>query len=106
MIVAAYRSPVLKGHEKEFENKSMIRPKLADMTPGFIRNELLKPLKGQYYIVLSYWETLEDFEAWTKSEGYQKTQARKGMRDLLSGPIELELHEVIGVSERVLEMKD
>jgi hypothetical protein len=39
-----------------------------------------------------------------KSEGHQKSQARKTNRDLLAGPIQLDLHEVIGISERVREM--
>jgi len=104
MIVVASRIPVQKGREREFERQFLGRPKLADMMPGFIRNEFLKPLNNEYYIVLSYWESREDFEAWMKSDAYQKNQARKASRDLLAGPIQLDLHEVIGISERVREM--
>jgi len=104
MIVVASRIPVMKGREHEFERQFLGRPKLADMMPGFIRNEFLKPLNNDYYIVLSYWESREDFEAWMKSDAYQKNQARKTSRDLLAGPIQLDLHEVIGISERVREM--
>ena len=104
MIIAANRIPVIKGREKEFERQFLGRPKLVDMMPGFIRNEFLKPINNDCYIVLSYWESREDFDAWIKSEAYQKTQARKTNRDLLSGPVQLDLHEVIGISERVREM--
>jgi heme-degrading monooxygenase HmoA len=104
MIVVANRMRAVKGREHEFERQFLGRPKLADMMPGFIRNEFLKPLNNDYYIVLSYWESREDYEAWLKSEGHQKSQARKTNRDLLAGPIQLDLHEVIGISERVREM--
>ncbi|HET6466121.1 MAG TPA: antibiotic biosynthesis monooxygenase [Nitrospiria bacterium] len=104
MIVVANRIPVVKGREQEFERQFLGRPKLADMMPGFIRNEFLKPLNNDYYVVLSYWESREEFEAWVKSEGYQKNQARKMNRDFLSGPVQMDLHEVIGISERVREM--
>lgn len=104
MIIVASRIPVIKGREREFERQFIGRPKLADMMHGFIRNEFLKPLNNEYYIVLSYWESREDFEAWMKSEAYQKSQARKTNRDFLAGPVQLDLHEVIGISERVREM--
>ncbi|MEK6683327.1 MAG: antibiotic biosynthesis monooxygenase [Nitrospirota bacterium] len=104
MIIVASRMPVMKGMEREFERQFLGRPKLVDMMPGFIRNEFLKPLNNDCYVVLSYWESREEFEAWMKSEAYQKSQARKTNRDLLSGPVQLDLHEVIGISERVREM--
>jgi heme oxygenase (mycobilin-producing) len=104
MIIVANRIPVIKGKEHEFERQFLGRPKLVDMMPGFIRNEFLKPLNNDCYIVLSYWESREDFEAWTKSEAYQKSQTRKTNRELLSGPVQMDLHEVIGISERVREM--
>lgn len=106
MIVAAHRTPVVKGREQEFEKYFQNRPKLSDMMPGFIRNEFLKPLNGEYYIVLSYWETREDFEAWMKSDAYQRSMMRRMNRDLLAGPRQIELHEVIGLSERVREMDE
>jgi heme-degrading monooxygenase HmoA len=104
MIIVANRIPVIKGKEHEFERQFLGRPKLVDMMPGFIRNEFLKPLNNDCYIVLSYWESREDFEAWTKSEAYHKSQTRKTNRELLSGPVQMDLHEVIGISERIREM--
>lgn len=104
MIIVANRIPVIKGREREFEHQFIGRPKLVDMMPGFIRNEFLKPLNNDYYIVLSYWESREEFEAWMKSEAYQKSQPRKTSRDFLAGPVQLDIHEVIGISERVREM--
>jgi heme-degrading monooxygenase HmoA len=104
MIIVANRIPVIKGKEQEFERQFLGRPKLVDMMPGFIRNEFLKPLNNDCYIVLSYWESREDFEAWAKSEAYHKSQTRKTNRELLSGPVQIDLHEVIGISERIREM--
>jgi heme-degrading monooxygenase HmoA len=104
MIVVASRITVQKGREREFERQFFARPKLVDMMPGFIRNEFLKPLNNNTYIILSYWETREDVEAWMKTDAFHLNQMRKSGRDCLSGPIQLDLHEVVGISERIREM--
>ncbi len=73
MVVVCNRIPVAKGREKEFEDLFLSRnpadakhPLTAQ--PGFIRNDLLRPSGEEPYVVLTYWERREDFEAWTHSE--------------------------------------
>ncbi len=82
------------------------RPKLMEMTRGFIRNEFLKPLNGDTYIFLSYWETREDFEAWRKTAAGKRAFPVKFPRSGSSPAEVIEVHEVIGVSERIREVKD
>ena len=106
MIVAAYRMPVALGREREFERLFQGKPRLADMMPGFVRNEFLKPLNGQDYIVLSYWESRAEFDAWNKSAACRKSLLRSVGPELTTGPNRMELFELIGISERILEMKD
>lgn len=106
MIVVIQRTPIAKGREREFKIFFSDRPKLVDMMPGFIRHEFLRPIHGEYYTILSYWESQEDFEAWLKSDAHRKIQGRKHAADPLLDSSQYELHEVIGVSQRIREMKD
>ena len=96
----------MANRELDFEKHFLGRPKLIDMTPGFIRNEFLKPLNGQDYIVLTYWDSRADFDAWNKSEACRKTLLRSINPELTTGPNRTEIFELIGISERILEMDD
>jgi heme-degrading monooxygenase HmoA len=95
MIVVANRIPVTAGYEKEFENRFKNRAGLIDKEPGFIRNQILRPLKSDYYVVLTYWEDRESFEAWTKSESFRKAHSERPPKEMFSGPNVLEIHEVL-----------
>lgn len=106
MIVAAHRTSVSRERRAEFERRFAGSLKLNDMTRGFIRNEFLKPLSGNHYIVLSYWESREDFETWRKSQAGGDLFASGDLPGRTAAPGSLELHEVIGISERVMEADD
>lgn len=99
-IVVANRIPVAKGWEKDFEKRWIGRKYLLSRLPGFIRNEVLKPVKGDYYVVKTYWETMEDFERWTRSEEFRKSHVNVPPKEAFSGPNVLEIHEVLAEYER------
>ena len=65
MIVVANRIPIAKGYEEKFESRFKERAGLVDDMPGFIRNEVLRPIDSDYYVVQTYWESKEAFEVWT-----------------------------------------
>lgn len=100
MIVAANRVPVAKGYEREFEKRFEQRLGAVDKTPGFIRNEVLRPVVGDHYVVLTYWESKEAFEAWTQSESFRQAHANPAPKEMFAGRSQLEMHEVIQVSEK------
>lgn len=100
MIVTANRIPVAKGYEEEFERRFRNRESLLGDCPGFIRNEVLRPLKDGPYIVKTYWEDMASFEAWTKSEAFKKAHSKYPPKEMFSGPNELEIHEVLFTTEK------
>ena len=55
MIVVSNRLQVAKGHEADFEKRFEGRARLVENMPGFIRLEILRPVKSDYYIVLTHW---------------------------------------------------
>lgn len=105
MIVVANRLPVAKGYEKEFEKRFEHRIGAVDQMPGFIRIEILRPLRGDHYIILTYWESRAAFEAWMKSEAFKRAhaheaQANPAPREMFAGRNACEVHEVIHMSEK------
>ena len=110
MIVVTNRIPVAQGHEIDFEDRFRNRVHLVDRAPGFIRNEVHrpKPMKfdhytggwtedpdGQgHYLVKTWWRSLEDFVAWTKSPSFAEAHRDRPPSEMFSGPNVLEIHEV------------
>ncbi|MCZ7627512.1 MAG: antibiotic biosynthesis monooxygenase [Candidatus Methylomirabilota bacterium] len=100
MIVTANRVPITKGYEREFEKRFEQRLGAVDRAPGFIRNEILRPIEGDCYVVMTYWESQEAFEAWVQSESFKQAHANPAPKEMFAGRSQLEMHEVILISEK------
>ena len=89
MIVVQNRIPVAEGYEEDFLDRFRTRRGLVDGQPGFIRNVVLRPIKGEHFIVLTFWENEEQFRAWTESEAFKKahSQARAPSGTYLGHPV-------------------
>jgi len=110
MIVTTNRIPVASGHEIDFEDRFKNRVHLVDRAPGFIRNEVHrpKPVKfdhetggwkddadaSGYYEVKTWWQSFEDFVAWTRSESFAEAHRDRPPKEMFAGPNVLEVHEV------------
>jgi heme oxygenase (mycobilin-producing) len=103
MITVANRLFVDPAFADEFESRFRDRAGLVDRMPGFISNQVLRPVNaGDPYIVLTWWESREAFTAWTASEEFRQGHARSGTlpKEAFSGPNKLEVHEVFQDSSR------
>jgi len=100
MIVISNRIQVAKGQEEAFEARFKDRAGLVETRPGFIRLEVLRPIQSEYYVVLTYWETFEDFKAWTESREFMEAHRNRPPKEMFSGPNVFESHEVIQHVER------
>lgn len=110
MIVVTNRIPVAQGHEIDFEERFRDRAHLVDQSPGFIRNEVHrpKPMKMDreagtwnedtetqgFYLVKTWWQSFEDFTAWTKSPSFAEAHKSRPPKDMFAGSSVLEIHEV------------
>ena len=80
VIVVANRIPVAKGWEEAFERRWLNRKWSIATLPGFLGTEVLRPMKGDVYVVQTHWRSMKDFERWTKSAAFGEAHAalRKG----------------------------
>ena len=95
MIAVSNRLQVAKGQEKEFEARFEGRARLVENMPGFVRLEILRPLKSDYYIVLTHWKDEASFHAWTESAEFKEAHRNRPRAEIFSGPNVFEMHEVI-----------
>jgi heme-degrading monooxygenase HmoA len=102
MIVVSNRINVADGHEKEFEDRFQGRAGLVEKMPGFVRLEILRPIKSDYYVVLTHWEDEASFRAWTESPEFQEAHRNRPRAEIFAGPNVFEMHEVIQRAERNL----
>lgn len=115
MIVVTNRIPVAPGWEEKFEDRFSKRRHLVDKSPGFLRNEVHRPKpmrfdhengwvdapeKDAYYEVKTWWESFEDFVAWTKSESFREAHSNRPPKEMFAGPNVLEVHEVFLSSDQ------
>ncbi len=103
MIVVANRILVAEGYEAEFEERLRTRAGLIDSEPGFVRNLVLRPLnvahsKAEAYVVMTFWQDLASFEAWTTSDSFKQAHSRRPPAEMFRGPSTLEIHEVVADS--------
>jgi heme-degrading monooxygenase HmoA len=95
MIVVMNWIPVAPSFAEAFEERFCDRVSTIAATPGFLRNETLRPLQGDHYIVKTYWRTREDVARCTRGESFHYTHVTRGPTDMFSGPNVLEIHEII-----------
>ena len=103
MIAVANRIYITPEYAEQFEERFRNRAHLVDGMPGFISNKVLRPTKSdQPYVVLTFWESREDFKNWVNSEEFQKGHARSGTlpKKAFSDASHLEIHEVFLDTER------
>ncbi|HXG51431.1 MAG TPA: antibiotic biosynthesis monooxygenase [candidate division Zixibacteria bacterium] len=100
MIVVSNRIPVAPGHEGEFEERFRGRAGLVERMPGFVRLEILRPVKSDFYVVMTHWEDEASFRAWTESPEFREAHRNRPPAEILAGPSVFEMHEVIQRAER------
>ena len=97
MITVANRIYVHSDYAEQFEERFRQRAHLVDGMQGFQANLVLRPLKdGDPHVVLTFWDSQKDFEAWTSSDAFRQGHARSGSlpAEAFTAPSVLEVHEV------------
>lgn len=109
MIVVCNRIPVNPDHAEAFEERFADRASLVDGMPGFISFQLLRPSKkNDPYVVMTFWESHNDFKNWTESDEFKQGHANSGTlpQDTFLGHPKLETYDVIMSTARIERVKD
>ncbi len=82
MFVAINYITCTDAYRERFETLFATRAKAIDRMPGFINMQVLRPIddKGDY-LIISHWDSEEQFKTWTKSEEFVEGHKR-GFADL------------------------
>ncbi|HEX9961243.1 MAG TPA: antibiotic biosynthesis monooxygenase, partial [Pyrinomonadaceae bacterium] len=103
MITVANRIYVSPEYADAFEKVFRERAKLVDRMPGFVSNQVLRPVNdGDPYVVFTVWNSREDFMNWVRSEEFIKGHAQSGTlpKEAYFKQNVLEMHEVLQDSAR------
>ena len=103
MITVANRIYVKPEYSEAFERAFRERAGLVDKMPGFISNQVLRPVnEGDPYVVFTTWKSRQDFLNWIRSDEFVQGHAKSGTlpKDAYSKSNVLELHEVLQDSAR------
>lgn len=104
MIVVCNRIPVNPDYAEAFEERFQNRANLVDGMPGFVSFQILRPtVPDMPYVVMTFWETKENFEAWTNSEEFKQGHSQSStlpQEAFLGHPV-IEVHEVIQSTAKI-----
>lgn len=103
MITVANRLYVGPEYADAFEKVFRERAGLVDGMPGFVSNQVLRPVnEGDPYVILTTWESRESFMDWVRSDAFVKGHAQSGTlpKDAYTRTNVLEMHEVVQDSTR------
>ena len=103
MIMVANRLYVDPKYAEAFEKVFRERAGLVDEMTGFVSNQVLRPVnEGDPYVVLTTWNSREDFMNWVRSDAFMKGHAQSGTlpKETYTRANVLEMHEVVQDSTR------
>ncbi|WP_163971322.1 antibiotic biosynthesis monooxygenase family protein [Oceanobacillus halotolerans] len=72
--------PVTEDGKPVFEDRFKKRQQDVDGMPGFQAFRLLKPTKGNTYVVFTQWESEKDFKNWKNSAAFQQAHQDQGTK--------------------------
>lgn len=101
MIVVENHIPVKGEYRDQFEKLFSGGSRFVQNAPGFIRNEVLRPTKGDDYVVQTHWESHESFQNWVKSEDFKKAHSAPVPEGMLTGDSHVAVYEVVSTTDRI-----
>ncbi|WP_112180173.1 MULTISPECIES: antibiotic biosynthesis monooxygenase [Paraliobacillus] len=70
--------PVTEDGKAEFEQRFQNRARKIENEPGFAGIRVCRPLNSDTYVILTLWETEEDFQNWKQSNAYNHAHKKRG----------------------------
>ena len=93
-----YRSQRVR--KKNLKSRFKGRARLVENMPGFVRLENLRPLKSDYYIVLTHWNDEASFHAWTESQEFKEAHRNRPRAEIFPAPTSSKWTKIIQSAEK------
>ncbi|HWV87003.1 MAG TPA: antibiotic biosynthesis monooxygenase [Capillimicrobium sp.] len=98
MFVSMNCVTVAPEQAEAFEQAFLNRERHMAEAPGFVRFQLMRPLRNQEYLVVTEWESEQAFEDWVSSDLFKRAHRGDGQRSF-GGHSELRTYEIIDVEQ-------
>lgn len=100
MIVVQNHIAVRMEFHEEFERIFRERNSSLSKFKGFLYNYVLRPKDGNEYIVMTVWNSMEDFQRWVDSDDFRKAHSGSIPEGMFEGRSHLTIHDVVTVTEK------
>ncbi|MRH41319.1 antibiotic biosynthesis monooxygenase [Aquibacillus halophilus] len=70
--------PVTEAGRSQFEERFNNRARRIENEPGFQAIRVCRPINGDTYLVLTCWNSEDDFENWRNSNAYMQAHKKRG----------------------------
>ena len=75
-----------------FENRFKNRAGLIENEPGFQAIRVLRPLSNDTYVILTMWETEQNFKDWTESRSFENAHKKRPAQAEGQGQAQAQAH--------------
>lgn len=72
--------PVAEEGRPVFEDRFKKRKQSVEAMPGFYAFRLLRPVRGETYVVLTQWASAKDFENWKESDVFSEAHKKEAVK--------------------------
>lgn len=93
MIVVSNRVQVPDDHVETFLGRLRDDQGIGDQA-GFEGMKVLAPVDAAGHVTVTFWESLEGYEAWRESSAYERAHGERSVEDVFEAPNEVEVHEI------------
>jgi heme-degrading monooxygenase HmoA len=99
MLVVSNRFHVVEEHVDEFEERFRNRMGEVESMDGFVKFEFHRPVDHGHidtdtHAAVTYWESMDAFEAWTESEAFREAHRNPAPDEWFEAEGGVEIHEV------------
>src|SRR5215210_5625170 len=94
MIAIFNRLPVKEGVADQVVERFANSRGNVQGFPGFLSMEVLRSEGADEVLVITRWQSRDDFDAWVHSEEFREAHAKGGGGDLLRGHPQMSTYEV------------
>ncbi len=104
MVVVMTKFPIKPEHKETFKQLvESFGQKGIKEQKGFLKMEILEPKnipiphmpENNTFVILTYWETMDDFINYTRSEAFRKAHEKQPPAEIFAGRLSVEVYEVI-----------